>query len=182
MTEDSWKFEYSIEQMRLQRHDFMNDLQVIYGFIQIGKSEEAIRYIKKVSSRMNVLSMVFNLECSSLSVLLQDYINFCTKYNVEVEFSNVLECISRDLISKNIDRIKDYFDLLKSKSIEYFQGKIDRVHISIYGKPEDIRILFTNDEKTVFNELLGGNKCVDIINDVTTLEDENSFIFIMNIK
>ncbi|WP_193353682.1 Spo0B domain-containing protein, partial [Clostridium tetani] len=36
-----------IDSLRTQRHDFMNEIQVLYGYMQINKYEEALNYLKK---------------------------------------------------------------------------------------------------------------------------------------
>lgn len=34
--------------LRLQRHDFINHLQVIHGFLQLGKTERAMEYMENL--------------------------------------------------------------------------------------------------------------------------------------
>lgn len=34
--------------IRLQRHDFLNHLQVIQGFLQLGKTDRALRYMEDI--------------------------------------------------------------------------------------------------------------------------------------
>lgn len=146
MSGEDWRFEYTVEQMRLQRHDFMNYLQVVYGYIQLNKPEEAIRYIKQINTRMTLLSMVFNLECPDLSVLLQDYINFCAKYGIDVKFNNELECISPEVISKNISEIKNSFLTIKEKTLNYYQREKTEFHIFLKGESDNFKIIFTISE------------------------------------
>ncbi|BBB89740.1 MAG TPA: Spo0B domain-containing protein [Methylomusa anaerophila] len=35
--------------LRVQRHDFLNHLQVIHAMIQLGKSDKALQYIEKLA-------------------------------------------------------------------------------------------------------------------------------------
>lgn len=42
----------ALELLRTQRHHFMNHLQVISGWLQLGKAERAIQYIDRVAARM----------------------------------------------------------------------------------------------------------------------------------
>ena len=34
--------------IKLQRHDFLNHIQVIQGFLQLGKPDKALNYIEKI--------------------------------------------------------------------------------------------------------------------------------------
>lgn len=38
--------------LRSQRHGFLNHLQVIAGWLQLGKSERALQYLQRVAARM----------------------------------------------------------------------------------------------------------------------------------
>lgn len=41
--------------LKLQRHDFINHLQVIHAMIQLGKAEKALRYIEELSKNPSAL-------------------------------------------------------------------------------------------------------------------------------
>ena len=43
------ELENYISLLRKQRHDFMNDLQVIYGYLQIKRTQGALEYIDRLS-------------------------------------------------------------------------------------------------------------------------------------
>ncbi|SDE73003.1 Spo0B domain-containing protein [Sporomusa acidovorans] len=38
-----------IKLLRIQRHDFLNHLQVIHALIQLGRNEKALQYIEKLA-------------------------------------------------------------------------------------------------------------------------------------
>jgi len=92
--------------MRMQRHDFMNYLQVVYGYIQVNRPKEAVEYIKRVNNQMTMLSRIYNINCSILSVLLNDFVFQCTKYYIETEFHTELKSIDEDVFTKDINLIK----------------------------------------------------------------------------
>jgi hypothetical protein len=110
LDENSDKFLYSIDQMRIQRHDFMNYLQVIYGYIQIGKPQEVVSYIKNINNKMAVLGNVFNLDNPEIALILQEFFANCSKNGIEFEFYTELEYISCDLFSKNINVARKTFN------------------------------------------------------------------------
>lgn len=49
---------HSLALLRGQRHSFMNHLQVVSGWLQLGKSERAIQYINRLAARMDAEGQV----------------------------------------------------------------------------------------------------------------------------
>lgn len=44
--------------LRIQRHDFLNHLQVIHAMIQLGRDEKALEYIEKLAHDPEMISNV----------------------------------------------------------------------------------------------------------------------------
>lgn len=159
----SEEFQLAIEQIRMQRHDFMNYLQVIYGYLQIEKPEEAINYIKNINQKMVIFSQLFNLENPIFALLMQDVITNSYKLGFSVEFESELEYISLDFSEKNIDNMKAAFEKIKSVFFDLYscdcsEGK--SIYISLYESSGELcmtlssYIDFENDmEKDDFIEL-----------------------------
>jgi sensor histidine kinase regulating citrate/malate metabolism len=59
-----------IKHIREQRHDFMNHIQVVWGYLQLKKPDEAIRYIARINEEFNVLGSLFKISCPQLSLFL----------------------------------------------------------------------------------------------------------------
>lgn len=47
-----------IKLLRIQRHDFLNHLQVIHALIQLGRDERALQYIEKLAHDPEMISNV----------------------------------------------------------------------------------------------------------------------------
>ncbi|WP_425060636.1 hypothetical protein SCACP_13720 [Sporomusa carbonis] len=47
-----------IKLLRIQRHDFLNHLQVIHAMIQLGRDEKALQYIEKLAHDPELVSNV----------------------------------------------------------------------------------------------------------------------------
>ncbi|NMA58615.1 Spo0B domain-containing protein, partial [Clostridium cochlearium] len=81
-----------IDSLRNQRHDFMNDIQVLYGYMQINKYEEALRYLKKISKENENISNIYNLGDKFLGYILENNIKTMNKYgillDIELEISS----------------------------------------------------------------------------------------------
>ncbi|HWR41570.1 Spo0B domain-containing protein [Sporomusa sp.] len=47
-----------VKLLRIQRHDFLNHLQVIHAMIQLGRDEKALQYIEKLAHDPEMISNV----------------------------------------------------------------------------------------------------------------------------
>lgn len=138
---------YVIDQMRLQRHDFMNYLQVIYGYIQINKPQDAINYIKNINKYMMIIGKIFSLECDAFGILFQEFINKCSKFKIEIELDIRIEYISCEHFSKDIDKKKILFDAATDKlldSIEALENCNQKLYIYFNGLPENFNIIISS--------------------------------------
>lgn len=45
-----------IRLLRVQRHDFINHLQVIHGLLQLGRTERAVIYIEELAKNPDLIS------------------------------------------------------------------------------------------------------------------------------
>ena len=57
-----------VDVLRVQRHDFLNHLQVISGFIQLKKYDRAGDYIKQVADELSRVGAIARLGCRPLAV------------------------------------------------------------------------------------------------------------------
>lgn len=48
----------ALKLLNIQRHDFMNHLQIIHSLVQMGRMENALSYIEKISKEDNWISNV----------------------------------------------------------------------------------------------------------------------------
>lgn len=132
---DGNEIDYAIDLIRMQRHDFMNNLQVIYGYIQINKTNEALKYIKGINNNMILLSRIYNLNSKMLSLLLNDFVMKCTKYYIENEF----------YMEGDFDSIELYdFQILHEKFQKVFDRLIKHFSDSKYDDKKCIFIGLTN--------------------------------------
>ncbi|MBP2072653.1 MAG: hypothetical protein PWQ59_1684 [Thermoanaerobacterium sp.] len=52
--------EYLVRYINLKRHEYINDLQVLLGYAQLGKTDKIFEYIQKVIDKSNDERTVFN--------------------------------------------------------------------------------------------------------------------------
>jgi hypothetical protein len=104
---------------RYLRHDFMNDLQVVSGYLQIGQAEKALIYTKKLASSMEVFNPLAKL---TLPLLQSYFLSYITLLSSNREYFTII--IDGDMSSWQEDEyyltrfMKDLFDPLYESIIE----------------------------------------------------------------
>lgn len=78
---DQQKF---LEVIQVQRHDFLNHLQVISGFLQLNKPEQAGDYIKQVIADLKVISQTAWVEIPEVTAALLVGFNEAAKIQMEM--------------------------------------------------------------------------------------------------
>ncbi|RAP77875.1 Spo0B domain-containing protein [Paenibacillus montanisoli] len=63
----------SIRTLNHHRHDWMNDLQVIFGYIRMGKTDKTIQYVEQIRERMLAESKIAKLGIPSLVQFIQSF-------------------------------------------------------------------------------------------------------------
>jgi stage 0 sporulation protein B (sporulation initiation phosphotransferase) len=63
----------AIRTLNHHRHDWMNDLQVVFGYIRLKKLDKAVEFVEKISERMAVESSISKLGVPSLISYIQSF-------------------------------------------------------------------------------------------------------------
>ncbi|HBT47152.1 MAG TPA: hypothetical protein DEA73_04605 [Peptococcaceae bacterium] len=71
--------------LRAQKHDFLNHLQVISGFLQLGKPERALAYTKEVVARLGRNGRLMRLRQAELALLSQFKLEEAAQRQIRVE-------------------------------------------------------------------------------------------------
>ena len=72
-------------QMRKQRHDFLNHLQVVYSPVDMGENAEATKYIETVYGQMHRLSAGMKTDKPAINALLQAKLGDAERRGVRME-------------------------------------------------------------------------------------------------
>ena len=72
-------------QLRIQRHDFLNHLQVVYSLIEMREYEEANRYIEQVYGDIQSLSKALKTACAPVNALLRAKMAEAEQKGIRVE-------------------------------------------------------------------------------------------------
>jgi stage 0 sporulation protein B (sporulation initiation phosphotransferase) len=74
----------AIRTLNHHRHDWMNDLQVVYGYIRLKKLDKTVEYVEKISARMAVESQISKLGVTSLISYIQSFRTFSNTLELQV--------------------------------------------------------------------------------------------------
>ena len=88
--EEQREFKRSMEERAIltlthHRHDWMNELQILYGYIQLGKLDKSVQCVERIKERMQQDSRLSRLGIPSLVFYLHAYRTFNTGLQLEVE-------------------------------------------------------------------------------------------------
>ena len=91
--------EQNLRIMRCHRHDFLNHLQVILGYMQLGKIQSAIDYIKGINEEMHGIRIISGLSMPEISILLLVMRQKALESGIRLEYN-----ITTDLSGININQ------------------------------------------------------------------------------
>lgn len=77
--------EMFLEIISVQRHDFLNHIQVISGFLQLNKIEQARKYINEAVMQINRFGEIIHLKPPEVAAALLEARNQAAKYGVEID-------------------------------------------------------------------------------------------------
>ncbi|MFW5647522.1 MAG: sensor histidine kinase [Candidatus Alkaliphilus sp. MAG34] len=76
--------------LRSQKHDFSNNLQVLWGLLSLGNMEKAKEYLDKYSGRLNIdekeLIKLSRISCTHLHTLLLNKAYKCKNRGIEINY------------------------------------------------------------------------------------------------
>lgn len=75
----------AIQMLNHHRHDWMNELQILYGYIQLGKLDKTVASVERIRDRMATESRISKLGIPSLVFYLHSYRSFSSNLQLDVE-------------------------------------------------------------------------------------------------
>lgn len=133
--------------LKEQRHDYMNMLQIIYGYLQLNKRDLAIEQIKKSINSSYNSSKCFCISIFSIALLLEQKMKLGESKGIEIIY-DVDSCVNseiRDINYENkvIDYISNLFDFFFDCTYKVGQGS--KLYINIYEDMDKIEFVFSGD-------------------------------------
>lgn len=75
----------AIQTLNHHRHDWMNELQILYGYIQLGKLDKSVQCVERIKERMLQDSKISKLGLPSLVFYLHSYRTLNTGLQLDVD-------------------------------------------------------------------------------------------------
>jgi hypothetical protein len=127
--------------LRKQRHDFMNDVQVIYGYLQMKRPQGALEYIERLSKENEIISEIYKLQDNGFSLCLENNIKKLwaseIKVELDIEISNFKNKVFESEYNKKSDLVNTIF-------IEIEETNQNFVYIYIFEDELGESLLITN--------------------------------------
>ena len=135
---------------RRQRHDFMNILQVVYGYLQLDRKENAIAEIVKATNTTQYISQLHKISNLGISLVLEnklfeinnlgEYITLEVETSYEEEYRDI--CNEEEIINK----LDEIIDSLINTNISNTEEKKADTHIKIVENSDSLQIIYLNDD------------------------------------
>ncbi|WP_127529699.1 Spo0B domain-containing protein [Paenibacillus kobensis] len=135
----------SIRTINHHRHDWMNDLQVLYGYIRMNKQERIVQYIEGIRERMAAESQIAKLGVPSLVTYLQSFRTMTHSVQLSVVIDGEL-----DLEEIPIDRegvaaaLIDLMNMYRS-GIKQGTGEPAKLKLQLYRDDKSLHAVFFYD-------------------------------------
>ena len=137
------ELESYINLLRRQRHDFMNDLQVIYGYLQMKRPQGALEYIDRLSKENEIISGIYRLQDNGFSLCLENNIKKLWANEVKVEIDIEIENFKKKIFETSYDKKSD---LVNTIFTEVECTNMNFVYIYIFEDELGESLLITNNE------------------------------------
>ncbi|WP_010098993.1 Spo0B domain-containing protein [Ornithinibacillus scapharcae] len=148
-----------IQLLRLQRHDLMNDLQIVHGYLSMGKTEKVTKKVNEIIEAFNRERKLMNSNCPEFTLFLIQakwlYNNIQITYDIHTEKSELQAFdVSLTIIGNAI---------LEAISTEEFA--VVEVELLLKDNHTAVEVEFTLEE-TYFQESLFRKKMSKELNEV----------------
>lgn len=140
-----------VNYLRKQRHDFMNSIQVIWGYLQLNKIDNATEFIYDLNTRFNVYGKIFKIEYPFLALLFYNKINKVYDSDIYVDIDIAKDCKFDVLYGYDFDKLYILEDYIDKAIYEIIKNNSKKLFINIY-----------NIEQRLYIEI--SNKYIDYIN------------------
>lgn len=140
------------------RHDWMNDLQVLYGYIQLGKPDKSVQCVERIKERIALDSRIAKLGIPSLVFYLQSFRTFRGNLELEVQVEEGLH-LEDKLSAEKGDELTSVI-MQTVRAYQYSgvtpQGDTQRLRLGFIQEGGDILISFEGEGDHGDPELLQG--------------------------
>lgn len=137
----------AIKTLNHHRHDWMNDLQILYGYIQLNKIDKSKEYVGRIKEKMTIESKISKLGVPPLIFYLQSFRTTGSNLILEVEIAENLS------LSEILDPQEgDELTTMIAQTIRAYQysglaawGETRKLILRFYQEEDDVIVRFEVD-------------------------------------
>lgn len=178
----NWTNKEIIKYLREQRHDFMNHIQVIWGYLQLNKPSEAMKYIGEFNKKYSTLGSLFKLESPALSLFLYDNIKKAFKLDLHIDLETELDNMEDIFDSKYREDLKIISILFDEVMIKAAESGERTMYIDIFQEDNMFYMVFSNVSFDDFDDCSDGcwtNRGNDVREALEQLQKRGVYTFYM---
>ena len=127
----------AIRTLNHHRHDWMNDLQVLYGYIQLGKPDKTVQTVERIKERIALDSRIAKLGVPSLVFYIQSFRTHSSSLELDVQVEEGL-----NLENKLTPAAQDELTSVIMQTVRAYQYS----GLATQGEARQLKIGFTQDE------------------------------------
>lgn len=133
-----------VRAIRVQRHDFVNHMQVVYALMKTGKFDKAIDYIADLSHDIQITGEMLSVDIPELSALLLAKVDLARKK--EILFKITVESDLKGLEIKPLELIMVVANLLDNafEAVESLPVEMRSVLLRVTGSAEHYCLQVSN--------------------------------------
>ncbi|MCY6484283.1 Spo0B domain-containing protein [Clostridium aestuarii] len=137
------QFSEYISNLRKQRHDFMNDIQVIYGYLQLEREEQAKKYIEVMIKQNEQISSIYALGDEHFGFFIENVLKDLKNREIELDINIEINEFSKKVFAseynKKIDLVNNIFNELENNKCKF-------IYIYIFEDELGQSLLIANNE------------------------------------
>ncbi|XID93618.1 Spo0B domain-containing protein [Paenibacillaceae bacterium WGS1546] len=131
----------TIRTLSHHRHDWMNELQIVYGYLRLGKLDKAIAVVDRIRTRMDQESRISQLGDPELSAYLLSFRTICDTMRLEVEVEEGLQLDKLPAEGERLSRtIIALVNVIRFRAAVPFGGE-NVLTISLSREEEGLRVV-----------------------------------------
>jgi len=148
----------AIRTLNHHRHDWMNDLQILYGYIQLGKPDKSVECVERIKERIALDSRIAKLGIPSLVFYIQSFRTYRSSLELEVLVEDGLQL--EDKLNPEAGEELTSVVMQTVRAYQYSglapQGETRKLRLGFFQDGGDILISFEGEGEHSNPELLKG--------------------------
>lgn len=113
----------ALEVIRLQKHDFLNYMQMINGYLQLGNTEKALGYIKKATQEIERTGAIMNIVHPQLGINLVLRVHNAYRSGVEISLSTTTDLKQLEPSTGLLEVLNNTFQAVEEI---YLEGRVQK--------------------------------------------------------